>query len=228
MITRHFAVFGRTLVLISGTALLGACGSAKYEWSQATTLNTVAAYQTFLSKYPNDTHADDAKSRIVELKTERAWTAAQVGSTVQSYEDYLTAEPNGVHAQAARDEIATRERAAAWRTAQTNPTAQSLQEFLQKYPSGPEAEHARDQLKAIAGYRAEFGTAHTEQLADRERDGLAKRVGKDSQQLMVLTPNPNNRDYRITSAPMSEQDANAACAAVKHATRSCKVVPAEE
>lgn len=228
MITRPFAVFAGVLALLSGTALLGACGSAKYEWSQATTLNTVAAYQTYLSKYPNDAHVADAKSRIVVLKDEQAWTAAQAASTVKSYQDYLTAEPNGVHAQAARDEIATSERTAAWRAAQTNPTAQSLQEFLQKYPSGPEADRARDKLKAIAGYRAEFGTAHTEQLANRERDGLAKRLGKDSQQLIVLAPDANNRDYRLTSAPMSEQDANAACAAVKHAIRSCKVVPAAE
>jgi hypothetical protein len=42
--------------------------------------------------------------------------------------------------------------------------------------------------------------------------------------VLVLEPDANNRDYRIASAPMSEQDANAACASVKHAGKSCKVV----
>jgi len=207
-------------------ALLAACGSAKYGWSQATTLDTIAAYRTFLSQYPNDPHTADALSRIAKLQDEQAWTTAQLASTVQGYQQYQTAEPNGVHAQAARDEITTRERTAAWRTVQKNETAQSLQEFLAKYPSGPEADQARDKLKVIAGYRAELGTAPSERLADRERDALEKRFGKnkDLSQVVVLQPDANNPGYRIASAPMSEQDATAACATVKQAGRSCKVI----
>jgi outer membrane protein assembly factor BamD (BamD/ComL family) len=210
--------------LLCCVALLSACGSVKYEWSQASTLNTIAAYQTFLSKYPGDAHAADAKSRIAALQDEQAWSTAQVASTDQGYLKYLTAEPDGVHAQAARDEIATRERVAAWRTAQTNETAQSLQEFLQKYPTGPEADHARAKLKVLAGFRAELGIARSERVADSERDALVKRFGKSFQQVDVLEPDANSREYRITSVPMSEQDANAACASVKHAGRSCKVI----
>lgn len=210
--------------LICSAVLLVACGSAKYEWSQANSLNTIAAYQTFLSKYPNDVHATDAMRRIAELQDAQAWSTAQTASTVQGYQQYLSAEPNGAHLQAAQDEIASRERSAAWHSVETNETAQSLQEFLQKYPTGTEADRARDKLKTLAGYRAELGVAHSQQLADRERDALAKRFGKEFQQVLVLEPDANNRDYRIASAPMSEQDATAACASVKHAGRSCKVV----
>ena len=127
--------------------------------------------------------------------------------------------------QAAQDEIASRERLAAWRSAETNETAQSLQEFLQKYPTGTEADQARDKLKTLAGYRAELGDGP--QSADwpiasatRWRSVSARSLP----QVLVLEPDANNHDYRITSAPMSEQDANAACASVKHAGRSCKVV----
>jgi outer membrane protein assembly factor BamD (BamD/ComL family) len=210
--------------LLCCAALLAACGSAKYEWSQASTLNTIAAYQTFLSKYPNDAFAAEAKGRIAKLRDEQAWSAAQVTSTVEGYQQYLNAEPNGAHAQNAREEVESRERAAAWRSAQANETAQSLEEFLQKYPSGPEADQARDSLKTIAGYRAELGIAHSQTLADRKRDALAKRLGKDLQQVVVLAPDANSHDYRITSAPMNEHDANAACATVKHAGQSCKVI----
>src|SRR5579863_6836297 len=207
-------------------ALLAACGSAKYEWSQANSINTIAAYQTFLSKYPNDEHAADARNRIAGLQDEQAWSTAQVAPTVQSYQQYLTTEPNGAHVQAARVEIESRERSAAWHAAQASETAQSLEQFLQQYPTGPEADRARDRLKVLAGYRAELGTAHNQRLADRERDALAKRFGKDFRQVVVLEPDANNRDYRIASSPMSEQDANAACADVKHAGRSCKVIQA--
>ena len=210
--------------VFGGAVLLAACGSAKYEWSQANSLNTIAAYQTFVSKYPNDVHAADAMRRIAELQDVQAWSTAQAASTVKGYQQYLSAEPNGAHVQAARDEIEARERSAAWHSVEANETAQSVQEFLQKYPTGMEADRARDKLKMLAGYRAELGMAHSQQLADRQRDALAKRFGKEFQQVVVLEPDAGNRDYRIASSPMSEQDANAACASVKHAGQSCKVV----
>jgi outer membrane protein assembly factor BamD (BamD/ComL family) len=212
--------------LLCCAALLVACSSPKFEWSQANAMNTIGAYRTFLSKYPNDVHAGDAKIRIAALQDEQAWSTAQVASSVQGYQQYLSVEPNGAHVPAAREEVARRERLAAWRTAQTNETAQSLEEFLQKYPAGDEADQARDKLKMIAGYRAELAMVRSRGLADRERDALAKRFGKALQQVVVLGPDGNSRDYRITSARMSETDANAACATVKHAGQSCKVIQA--
>lgn len=212
--------------IVCCAALLAACGpAAQYEWSQANSINTVAAYQAYLTKYPNDVHAAEAKARLVTLQDGQAWATAQSAATVQSYQQYLTAEPAGAHVQAAHDEITTRERSAAWHAVQANETAQSLQAFLQQYPTGTEADRARDRLKVLAGYRAELGTAHSQPLADRERDALAKRFAKNIPQVEVLAPDATNHDYRIASSPMSEQDANAACASVKHAGRSCKVVP---
>lgn len=207
-------------------ALLVACGSSKYEWAQASASNTIGAYQTFLAKFPNDVHSADAKTRIAALQDEQAWSTAQVASSVPGYQQYLSAESNGAHVAAAREEVDRRSRLAAWRTAQANETPQSLEEFLQKYPSGDEADQARDELKKIAGYRAELAMVRTRSTADRERDALARRFGKALQQVVVLGPDGTSRDYRITSAPMSETDANAACVTVKHAGRSCKVVQA--
>jgi hypothetical protein len=219
MILRRLSLTG----ILCGTVLLSACGPG-YEWSHATHLNTIAAYQKFLSNYPNDPHAVDARDRIANLQEERAWTAAQIASSIQGYQQYLRTEPGGAHAQAAHEEIVARERDAAWQTAQTNETAQSLQAFIKKYPSTSEADEARDRLKEIAGYRAELGTARDERRADHERDELTKRFGKDLRQVVVLQPDANDRDYRITSAPMSEQDASAACETLKHAGRTCTVI----
>jgi hypothetical protein len=211
--------------ILCGTVLLSACG-ARYEWSHASAFNTVAAYQKFLSRYPTDPHAVDAQSRIATLQDERAWTTAQIASSVQGYQQYLTAEPDGAHVRVARDEIVTRERDAAWQTAQTQLTAQSLRDFINKYPSSSEADEARDKLRTIAGYRAELGTTRSERLAGRERDALEKRFGKDLRQVVILEPDAKDRDYRITSAPMSEHDASAACETLQHSGRSCKVVQA--
>jgi len=164
--------------LICCAALLAACNSPKYDWSQANAMDTIAAYQTFLSKYPTDVHAIDAKSRVAALQDEQAWSTAQVASSVSGYQQYLSDEPNGVHVAAAREEVSRRERLAAWRTAQSNETAQSLEAFLQNYPTGDESDQARDKLKTIAGYRAELGMTRSQSLADRERDALARAVSR--------------------------------------------------
>jgi outer membrane protein assembly factor BamD (BamD/ComL family) len=183
MNARRLSVIG----IFCGTALLSACGT-NHGWSRASSADTIAAYERFLSKFPDNPHAIDARSRIAKLQDEQAWTTARIATSVQGYQQYLATEPNGAHRQAARDEIMTRERDAAWRTAQTNETPQSLQDFLNRYPSSVEATEARDRLDAIAGYRAEFGTARSRRLADRQRDALAKRFGSALPKVTVLEP----------------------------------------
>lgn len=222
--------------LICCAAALAACNSAKSEWSKATTADTIPAYQAFLSKYPNDAHGIDAQARIVSLQDEQAWWMAQVApmipgyqqylasETIAGYQQYLASEPNGAHAQAARQAISTLERAAAWNTTQTDGTVESLQDFLQKYPTGPEADQAREKLKGLTEYRAELATARSQRAADRERKALAKRFSNDLQKVIVLTPDTNSPEYRITSAPMSEQDADAKCAGIEVEGQSCKVI----
>jgi hypothetical protein len=211
--------------VLAATALLSACGAA-HGWSHANALNTIAAYQTFLSRYPTDPHAAIAKRRISILEDERAWTTAQIASSIAGYQQYLGAEPNGMHAAVARDEILTRRRDAAWQAAEANESPQSLQNFINQYPSSSEADQARDRLKVIAGYRAEFATARSVRAADRERDLFAKRFGKEVRQVVVLAPDTTAKAYRLASAPMSEQQASAACETLRHAGRSCTVVQA--
>ena len=214
-----------TTGILCGSVLLSACGP-RYDWSHASTLDTVAAYQAFLSKYPTDPRARDARARIAALLDERAWTTAQITSSVQGFQEYLAAEPNGAHVQVARDNITSRERDAAWQATQANVTAQSLRNFIDKYPSSSEADDARARLQTIAGYRAELGSVHSERLAHRERDALEKRFGTHLRHVVVLEPDAKDRDYRITSAPMSEQEASAACEILQHSGRPCTVVRA--
>ena len=188
MILRRLSFTG----ILCGTVLLSACGH-RYEWSHASTLNTVAAYQSFLSKHPTDPHSVDAQSRIATLQDQRAWTIAQIASSIQGFQRYLAAEPNGAHVQVARDKILARERDAAWQNVQTHVTAQSLREFMNKYPSSAEADEAREKLQSIAGYRAELGTARSGRLAERERDALEKRFRKDLRQVVILEPDAKDR-----------------------------------
>src|SRR5579859_7281525 len=218
-------IVGRIAVVILIAGLV-ACQPANYGWSQATTLNTIAAYQEYISKYPNGPHVVDAQSRIAALQDDAAWNKAQAASTTEGYQEYLASEPNGAHAQAARDQITSNERSAAWHSAESGGTAQAFQDFLAKYSSGPEADSARNKLNTLFGFRAELGTARDSKLADRKRDALQKRFGKDLQQIVVLEPDSNSHDYRISSGLMSEKDANTACASIKQEHQACTVVHA--
>jgi len=224
MVSERLSLLLPGVVLIA--AALAGCHSANYEWSQATTLNTIAAYQDYIAKYPNGVHVVDAQARIASLQDDAAWNKAQVASTTEGYQQYLTTEPNGAHAQAARDEITQRDRSAAWRTAKNAGTAQALQDFLSKYPSGAEADQARNALDTKFGFRAELATEHSSKLADRKRDQFEKRFGKDLQQIVVLQPDTTTHDYRVASGLMSEQDANSACTNIKHSGQSCTVIHA--
>jgi hypothetical protein len=210
--------------LILCAAALAACSSAASDWSRASEINTLPAYQQFLSRYPNDAHATEARDRIAALRDDQAWNAAQIASSLDGYRQYLTTEPKGAHAGAAQQEIVSLQRAADWRAAQIADTADALQGFITRYPDSTEADAARDKLKTLTGYRAELSTAHSEKAANRERDKLAQRFGKNLPQLVVIAPSMGEHTYEIASAPMSQQDATAACASVRHAGQSCSVV----
>ena len=202
-------------------ALLASCSSS--DWSKASSANTIGAYQEFLAKHPRSAHAHDAAMRLAALKDDKAWNTAQVASSVEGYQQYLAAEPNGAHVMVAHENVTARERADAWQALQADMTPTMLEQFLEKFPSGPEADQARDKLAIVAGYRAELATAPNRAAAERERALLARRFRKVLTQMVLLQPNRDNPEFRITSGAMSEKQADSVCANVRH---FCQVIAA--
>ena len=214
---------------LCGALALAACGTAKKDWMNATTDNTLSGYQAFLEKHPKDEHAQEAQTRIAALQDEAAWKTAQGGNSQDSYQAYLQSEPNGAHVQAARDKMAGFDRANAWKTAQSGGSAAALQAFLQKYPQGPEADQARQKLAAIqSDYRAELGHYHNERAAQRKRSELQSRFSKVLVEIDVVAPDSSNKEFRVMSGLMDRQDANSACTSLKRDHQSCEVVKADQ
>jgi hypothetical protein len=202
---------------------LAAC-TAGWEWSHAASENTISSYRRFLSKYPHDVHAADAQKRIAAFQDEDAWNQAQVASTVEGFQRYLTAEPHGAHARVAREDITLRERAYAWQLLAGKETPASLEDFLAKYPSGSESDQARQKLATLIGYRADLGSFASRSSAERERAQLARRFKKALPQVVILQPDKQDHEFRITSVPMSEQQADGICAHVASAGSYCEVI----
>ena len=112
----------RSLCLLIAATLL-ACSDPAADWSQATSQGTAAAYQAFLNKYPNDTHAAEARQRIQTIQDGEAWITAETANSVDSYQRYIAAEPHGANVQAAHNQILALQRAAAWQEAKNAGTA---------------------------------------------------------------------------------------------------------
>jgi hypothetical protein len=205
-------------------ATLVACTPSLSPWLKAKSADTISAYQIFLARYPNDVHGAEAAKRLAALQEEVDWKTAQVTSSIAGYEHYLSADPQGAHVRLARENIVARQRADAWQTLGSNQTPAALMQFLKAFPSGPEADEARDQLAIVAGYRAELRSLSNREAADRERARYARRYPSDFPHLTVLPPDSKNPDYRVTSAPMSEQQATNACAMVSTRGQFCEVI----
>jgi hypothetical protein len=223
-IMKKSTVLGVVLAALLSSFLL-ACSSSDADWQQASSVNTIAAYTSFLKQHPNGQHADEARTRIHSLQDDQAWQTAVAGNTEQSYQQYLSAAPNGAHAQDARDSVMKLQRAAAWKTAQADGSASALQAFLQKYPEGPEAEQAHAQLDALNnGYRVQLAAFRSQSGAQRDSARLKVRFQRVLHSVAVLPPMPPDKLYRVTSDPMSQADANSACAKLKKAHQACKVL----
>jgi outer membrane protein assembly factor BamD (BamD/ComL family) len=210
--------------LIAAATVLAACSSAESDWKKADSQNTTAAYQDFLTQHPNDTHAQEARDRIKKLEDDQAWADAQKANTADSYQQYLQKEPNGAHAQEAHDQVTALERAADWKTAQQANTVAALQGFLQKYSQGPEVEEAKAAVDKLQGYRVQVGAFKDEKSAQKAHDDLQKRFGSDVPGLEVVAPTGTERRHIVASGPMTEDDAQAACAKLKKAHAHCEIV----
>lgn len=210
------------LSLLSAVALV-ACSSSEADWNQANTAGTVAAYQQFLSKHPNDQHDAAAQQRIQMLQDDEAWKSAQTANTVDSYQQYLSAQASGAHVQDAHDRITGFERASAWQTAKSDGTEAALNDFLQKYPQGPEADQARAQLQQLM-YVVQVGAYHSSDLADKARAKLQDRFGKDLQNVVVVPPTGKGKTYHVASADMTQDQAKSACAMLRKQHQTCEVV----
>lgn len=76
------------------------------DWQTAASQNTVASYETYLSKHPTGPNAAEATRRRDQLRAEAAdraaWEQAQAMNTTEGYEQYLTSFPQGAFVMQAR------------------------------------------------------------------------------------------------------------------------------
>ena len=208
--------------VLTAATLLG-CSSSEGDWNQANSQGTIAAYQAFLTKYPNDPHDADARQRIQTLQDDQAWTTAQNANTSDAYQKYLSDEPSGAHVQEAHDKLTSLQRAADWQQAKSAGTSTAIQAFLAKYSSGSEVDEAHTTL-AQFDYQVDLGTFRTSKAADAAQTKLQDKFGNDLQSVAVVPPSGKSKTYHVASAAMTQDQAKAACATLMKQHQHCTVM----
>lgn len=236
-------------VALAATFALAGCGHQKQDWQHAQQQNTVAAYRNFVQKYPDSDQAKQARQRIAQIKKQQQeqadWESAQQANSIEAYQQFLQKHPGSSHADRARQSVANLQRQADWQNVQSSDDVQALQAFADKYPGSPEAAQAQQQIsqlqaqqaqkeaqqkkqqqaKAQGHYQVQLAAFTDQAAANKALKSLQDRL-KDvlgSTSLQVEQPPQGSNYYRLKTAPMSKQDANKLCDALKKKGQDCLV-----
>lgn len=203
---------------------LAACSSPNADWNKASAQNTVAAYQAFIQRHPDDARVQQARNRIDTLKDRQAWDAAKSAGTVEGYQQYLQQYPDGAHAADAQSGITTLKQSGAWQSAQSAGTVSAYQAFLQNYPNAPQAGEAQAQIDKLAGFQVLLGTYGSPAAAQSAAKQLKAKFAGTLADVVVLPPQGKSKLTEVRSAQMSRSAAQAACVKVRRAHQRCSVV----
>jgi len=126
-----------------------ACDTAKKDWEKAQAEDTIAIYEEYLQKHPEDENANKAHNRLEYLYRPIDWQKAQEANTISAYEDYLKNHPKGEYANKAQGELNELYLPIEFKKAKTSKTIEAYLSFLRKYPKSDEAKEILPLLKPL-------------------------------------------------------------------------------
>jgi formylglycine-generating enzyme required for sulfatase activity len=154
-------------------------------WVQAKATNTEAAYQDYVSRYPQGLHAGEARQALAAFEQRRkadedAWARAKGGNTEAAYRDYIKANPGGrfvadaqreierlrAEARLARERELERIETDTWARAKAAGTEAGYQAYLDRYPQGRFAAEARSEIQRARRVRSNVPFRDCEQCPE--------------------------------------------------------------
>ena len=227
-------------MLLAVMLVLNACGNPDKAWEMAQRDDTPSAYLEFLAKYPDGQQADQARARIEALKVIRAWERTEFKDNQKAYTAFMEKHPDSEFAPEAQSRISAYQRDALWSLVEAGGGKIFLKAFLQRYPDSPQSEQAREMLAAIeaeeeslspaepAGdFRLQLAAFRTAESADTELRRLVK-LFPDTLTGPVHIETPEERGtgrlFILKSIPMSQDEAETACNALKSFGQDCLII----
>ncbi|MFC1712334.1 hypothetical protein ACFL6S_01630 [Candidatus Poribacteria bacterium] len=130
---------------------IAGCAAMQNDWEAVQSINTIVAYEQFLTRYPEGEFANQARVKVKALYFQKAKEI----NTISSYEDFLERYPTGKFA----DQVHIELEALHLQEAKDANTISSYQGFLERYPIGKSADQVQIELEAL--YLQEARDANT-------------------------------------------------------------------
>ncbi|MEM6316243.1 MAG: caspase family protein [Bacteroidota bacterium] len=127
-------------------------------WKYAQEVNTVVAYQNFMTAYPDNKNAETA-----------FWKISQLRGTIAGYLTYRERFPNGVYRQAANDAIHEIEDAKAWEKAVQRNRLSTYLSYLDDFPKGQYVTLAKEKIAALQAMTRPMAATNTA-VSSKETD----------------------------------------------------------
>ena len=130
------------------------------QWRTATRQDRAAGYASYLARWPNGPHANEAEAR----HDDRSWDEARASKAADGLARYLQDHADGRHVAAATrlyDEYL-------WEEAKTSGTLEGFARYLQQHPADGHAEDAESRVEAI--HWGQASASNTTAALTRYRD----------------------------------------------------------
>ena len=127
-------------------ALLCGCMSVDTRWEQASSLNTIPAYEEFIKRYPGSEYEQKAMENIEAIY----WQRAAFQNSIEGLEGYLSKYPNAKHSLDAKARIET----ILWEKAKNKNTSSAYNWFIMWHPDSKYVPKAKEKLELIAWKQA--------------------------------------------------------------------------
>jgi hypothetical protein len=89
------------MVFIGLIFLVSGCATVNSEWKKTRELDTVSGYESFASRYPKSSYANQARDQIVAKK----WEGVKALDTIRAYEDFIMEYPKSSFVSGARERL---------------------------------------------------------------------------------------------------------------------------
>jgi hypothetical protein len=132
------------LVLIIVLVFLLACSSSQPQYKEARRIDTIAAYQKFLSNHPSSEYAKTAKTRIEEINFEKAKGV----NSVSAYQGFISTSNSELfknYANQLIEKIYTHE----FQKTKAIDTLDAYEEYIAKYPKSTYLEDCSIRIDAL-------------------------------------------------------------------------------
>ena len=125
-------------LVFASLACVTGCNRAESDWKAAQSVNTVAAYNDFLGKHPQNSHIAEVRQAIDVLD----WNDAKSKSTVDAFNAYLLKNAQGKYVAEAKSSIENLD----WKAAQAKGSVESYEAYVRSHAESAHALTARELL----------------------------------------------------------------------------------